>query len=261
VIENRGSPGGILAMQALVGSAPDGHTIALATMSQTVFNSYLFAKLPYDPIQDIEPITVLASNSFCIAVRADFPAATLAELIASAKERAGKLFVATAPAGTPPHVFGHLLARATSIEATLVPYKSGPDALTGVMRGEVQVMVDSPAIIVPQVKAGTIKVLAVTGRSRDVELPNVPTVAEAGMPSLQCETWFGLVAPSRTPADIITRLNRDVADILARSDIRERLATLGFLPLSTTPEAFRKLVQDEHVRWGAVIREAGLKLN
>lgn len=248
-------------MQALASSVPDGHTIALANMSQIVFNTYLFAKLPYDPARDIEPISLLASNPFCIAVRVDFPADTLDELIALARKRPEKLLVASAPTGTPPNIFAHLMARVTGMESTLVPYKSGPDALSGILRGEVHVIVDSRATIVPQVKAKAIRVLAVTGPSRDLELAEVPTVAEVGMTSLQCETWFGLVAPSRTPDNIVMRLNRLVADVLARIDVRQRLAVLGFTPLSTTPAAFRELIQDEHVRWSTVIREAGLKLD
>jgi len=147
------------------------------------------------------------------------------------------------------------------IEVTFVPYKSALEGLTGLMRGDVQVLVDSPAIMVPQAKAGMVKVLAATGHSRETELPNVPTIAEAGFPAAEYESWFGLVAPSHTPVDILARLNRDVVTILAKPAIREKLAALSFSPHGTTAEEFRALIREEHARWSGLIRDAGIKLD
>ncbi len=147
VVENRPGPGGIGAMQALIASAPDGHTLALAGVNQAVFNSYLFASLPYDPF-NFEPVTLLATNSFTIGVSKDFPASTFSELVSFAKAQPGRVSLATALPGTPPHVFAHVLAKMVGIEVTFVTYKSGLDGLTGIMRGDVQVLLDLPAVMV-----------------------------------------------------------------------------------------------------------------
>ena len=195
VVENRPGPGGVGAVQALLASASDGYTLALATMNQMVFDGYLFAKPPYDADRDIEPISLVASNSFSLAVSNSFPVATFSEFIVGARAEPGRLSVGTAPPGTAPSVFAHLMSRLTKIEVIFVPYRSGLDSLNGMLRGDVQLLVDLPAIMIPQVRAGTIKVLAVTGHSREVELPDVPTVAEAGFSTLECDLWFGRVAP------------------------------------------------------------------
>jgi tripartite-type tricarboxylate transporter receptor subunit TctC len=261
VVENRAGPGGIGAMQALVGSAPDGYTLALVAMNQAVFNSYLFSRLPYDPLQDLEPVSLVASNSFSIAVPKSYPANTFNELIALAKAQPGRIGLGTSPAGTPPHVFAQLLTRMAGIDVTLVPYRSGLEGLTGVMRGDVQALLDSPAIMVPQVTAGAIKVVVATGRMRETELPDVQTIAEAGFPAAVCEPWLGLVGPSRMSPTIVTRLNHEVAAILATAEIRQRLAKASFEPRGGSAEEFRKLIREEHERWGALIRDAGIRLD
>jgi tripartite-type tricarboxylate transporter receptor subunit TctC len=261
VVENRPGPGGISAMQALVGSAPDGHTLALATMNQAVFNSYLFSKLPYDPLRDLEPISLVASNAFSIAVHKGHPANTFGELIALTKAQPGTITLGTSPAGTPPHVFAQLLTHMTGLAVTLIPYRSGLEGLTGLMREDVHALIDSPAIMLPQVKAGTIKVLLVTGGAREPELPDVPTAAEAGVPAATAEPWLGVVAPAQTPTAIVAKLNRELARVLAGAEIRQRLAAASFESRSGSPEDFRKLIREEHERWGPLIRQAGIKLD
>jgi tripartite-type tricarboxylate transporter receptor subunit TctC len=261
LVENRVGAAGIIAIQGLVRSEPDGHTLALATMSQAVFNSYLFSSLPYDPLRDIEPVSPLVTGAMAVAAHPTLPANTLAEFVSLAKAQPGKLLVGTTGAGSPPHVFAQLLVRATGIEVMFVPFRSGPEGITGVMRGDVQVFFDAPTIIAPQVKAGTIKALAVTGRARDPELPSVPTVAEAGFREAQCEAWIGLVAPARTPAGIVARLNSELAAILAVPELRRRLEALSFEPIMGTPEEFRARIREEHARWGKLIKEVGIKLD
>ena len=146
VVENRAGPGGIAAIQALAASAADGQTLALVTVNQAVFNSYLFSKLPYDSLQDIEPISLLAFNSFSVGVQKSFGPNTFSELVAAAQAQPGKLAVGTAPPGTAPHVFAHVLARMIGIKMTFVPYRSGLEGITGLMRGDIQVLLDSPAV-------------------------------------------------------------------------------------------------------------------
>ena len=261
VVENRPGAGGIIAMRGLVGSEPDGHTLALATMSQAVFNSYLFSELPYDPMRDLEPVTPLVNGAFALAAHPGFPPNTLAEFITAAKAEPGRLLFGTAAKGSPPHLAALILTRAAGVEVSLVPFASGQDGLIAVMRGDIPVFLDAPTIISPQAKAGALKVLVVTGRAREPELPGVETVAEAGLPSAGSEAWIGLVAPARTPPEVVARLNAEVSALLARPDLRERLRALSFAPVSASPEEFRRLIHDEHARWGTTIREAGLKLD
>jgi len=261
LVENRPGAAGMIAMQALVGSMPDGYTLALATMSQAVFNSYLFSKLPYDPLRDLEFICPLVIGAMTIAAHPAVPANTLAELVALAKAQPGKLSIGTAGNGSPPDLVARLLVRAAGIDLAFIPFRTGPEGLTAVMRGDVQVFIDAPATIAPQARAGTIKVLAVTGSAREPELPDVQTAAEAGFPSVQGEAWIGLVAPARTPTEILQRLNHDIAAILEAPEVRQRLAVISFRPVIATRDEFRTLILDEHKRWGAIIREAGIKFD
>jgi tripartite-type tricarboxylate transporter receptor subunit TctC len=260
VVDNRAGPGGIAAMQALLSSAPDGHTVALATVNQLIFNSYLFSKLTYDPLTDIAPISLIASNAFSIAVKTSF-VDTLDALVRAAKAQPGTLSIGSSLPGTAPHVFAHILMRMIGIEVTFVPYRSGVDGLTGLIRSDVQILVDSPAVMAPHVKEGSIRVLAVTGRAREPQLPDVPTIAQVGFPAAEYESWFGLVAPAGIASDIVSRLQRNISSIVSNSEIRQRFAAMSFEPKGTSPEEFIKVIRDDHARWGALIREAGIRLD
>jgi tripartite-type tricarboxylate transporter receptor subunit TctC len=261
VVENRPGPGGIVAMQAMVGSSPDGYTIAITTRSQAVFNTYLFSKLPYDPLHDLEPVSTLVTGANALAAHPAFLANTFGEFVSMAKAQPGKIYLGVPANGSPPHMDALLKVRTAGIEVTFVPFRSGPDALTSLLRGDVQVSIDSPLMFTPHVKDRTLKVLAVTGRTREDALPDVPTVAEAGFPGAQGEGWIGIVAPTRTPREIVLRLNHEIATVLAIDELRGRLQTLSFTPMLATPEEFQALIREEHARWGIVIRKAGLRLD
>jgi tripartite-type tricarboxylate transporter receptor subunit TctC len=261
VVDNRPGAGGIIAMQTLVASPSDGYTIALATMSQAVFNSYLFSKLPYDPQRDLEPVSLLVTGAMALAAKPAFPANTFGEFVTMAKVQPGHIFVGVPANGSPPHLIAEMLVRSAGIEVTFVPFKSAPDALTAVLRGDVQVAVDAPLMFTPHVKDRTLKVLAVTGRSREDALLDVPTIAESGFSGLEGEAWIGVVAPARTPRELVQRLNHEIATVLAIQELRDRLLALSFTPLPETPDKFRTLIRDEHSRWAMIIREAGIKLD
>jgi tripartite-type tricarboxylate transporter receptor subunit TctC len=261
VVEDRPGASGIIAMQALVGAAADGYTIALATMSQAVFNTYLFSKLSYDPLRDLEPVSTLVSGSMAIVCNSRFPADTFGEFVVHAKARPGEVLFGTTALGSPPDVIARFLMRAVGVDVTFVPFKSGPEGVNAVLRGDVQLFVDAPLIVAEHVKARSLKALAVTGHVRETELPEVPTVGEAGFPAILGEAWIGLVAPARTPPDIVERLNREVTGVLQNPDLRRRLETLSFVTVTGSPAQFRALIRDEHARWGTVIRGAGLKLD
>ena len=259
VVENRPGAAGSVAMAALTQSPADGHTLALATMSQAVFNAYLFAKLPYDPLRDLEPIAPLVTGAMALAAHPSLPARTLGEFVTLAKAQPGKYFVAIPQSGSPPHIVALLLSRAAGIDVTLVPHKSGADAVNAVVSGEIALLFDAPTIISNQVRAGKLKALAVTGRQRDPALPDTPTASEAGF-EVQGEAWIGLVAPRGTPAAVVQRLNRELGIVLASSEMSALMARLSFRTLNSTPEAFAALIRDEHTKWSAVIRDAGLRL-
>ncbi len=261
VVEDRPGASGIIAMQSLIVAPADGYTLALATMSQAVFNSYLFSKLSYDPLRDLEPVSTLVSGSMVIVCNSRFPANTFGEFIAQARTRPGDVLFGTTALGSPPDVIARFLMRAVGVDVTFVPFKSSPEGVNSVMRGDVQLFVDAPLIVAEQVKARSLKALAVTGHVRERELPGVPTVAEAGFPAILGEAWIGLVAPARTPPDIVEQLNRKITGVLQNPDLRTQLETLSFVTVTGSPAQFRALIRDEHARWGAVIREAGLKLD
>ena len=260
VVQNKPGAAGGLAMSALVQSAPDGHTLALATMSQAVFNSYLITKLPYDPLRDLEPVAPLVNGAMVLAAHPSTAPRSLQEFVQLAKDQRGNLFVAIPQAGSPPHIVALLLNRAAGIDVTMVPHKSGSEAVNAVVSGAIPFLIDAPTIVASQVQAGTLRALAVTGRQREAALPDTPTLSQSGY-DVQGEAWIGLVAPAGTPPSVVNRLNRELGLILGTAEIRELMARLGFRTMASTPEDFRALIQAEHVKWGALIRNAGLKLD
>jgi tripartite-type tricarboxylate transporter receptor subunit TctC len=261
IVDDRPGPSGIIAMQGLVSAPADGYTIALATMSQVVFNTYLFSRLSYDPLRDLEPISPLVAGGMVIVANARFPADTFAGFIERAKARPGEILFGTTSLGSPPDVVVRFLMHAAGVNVTFVPFKSGLDGVNAVLRGDVQLFVDSPLIVAGHVRAGSLKALAVTGRAREKELPEIPTVVESGYSAILAEPWIGLVAPARTPAEIVERLNREITGILKTEDLQRRLQALSFVTVTGSPAQFGALIRDEHARWGPVINEAGLKLD
>lgn len=261
VVENRPGAGGIVAMEALVRSQPDGYTLAVATMSQAVFNPFLFSKLPYDPNRDLEPITTLVTGAMVLAANPSFAANSLAEMTKVANNAADKPFVAMPQTGSPPHVVALLLQRALGVQFNMVPYKSGAEAVAAAIAGDVPLVIEAPTAIIPHVRAGRLKALVVTGAQREPELPATPTVSQSGFTDVEGEAWIGLVAPAGTPRPVITRLHRELTAILDKPELRNRMAALGFRALGMTPEAFASLIADDRVKWGTVIRNANLKID
>jgi tripartite-type tricarboxylate transporter receptor subunit TctC len=259
VVENKPGAAGGLAMAALARSTPDGHTLALGTMSQLVFNALLFARLPYDPERDLEPVAPLVTGAMALAAHPSFPARSLPEFVALAKAQPGRLFMAMPQLGSPPHIVALLLHRAAGIDVTMVPHKSGSEAVAAVVSGEIALLIDAPTIISAQVRAGKLKVLAVTGRQREPVLPGAPTAAESGL-AVDGEAWIGLVGPAGMPPAVVQQLNRALTGIMTTPDMRERMALLGFRTLSSTADEFRAVIRADSARWGEVIRGAGLKL-
>jgi tripartite-type tricarboxylate transporter receptor subunit TctC len=261
IIENRPGAGGILAMERLAASAPDGYTIGLGTVSQAVFNSYLYSKLPYNPRRDIVPVSKLVTSSFVLAANPALNLNNLADAIALSQKIPKKLLIGIPANGSPPHVAAILLLQKTRLQATFVPFRSGPDALTAAIRGDVQLLIDGPTLIAPQVNDRRLKALAVTGHTRQDALPGIPTLAELGFKNAECESWMGLFAPRGTSPEIIARLNHESRAILDNSEYVGRLKALSFVPQSGSTDEFSAFIGQEHRRWSGALRSAGLKLN
>jgi tripartite-type tricarboxylate transporter receptor subunit TctC len=261
IVENRPGAAGIIAMEALTRAAPDGYTLAVATMSQAVFNGYLFSKLPYDPQRDLEPVASLVTGAMVLAANPAFPANSLDELVKLARRSGEKFFVAMPQTGSPPHVVSLLMQRSAGIELVMVPYKGGAEAVAAAIAGDVPLIIEAPTAIVPPVRAGKLKALVVTGRSREAGLPETPTALESGFGNLQGEAWIGLVAPAGTPALRISVLYHALAEILATPEMKERMASLGFRTFVESPQEFGRLMAADRIKWSEVIRNASLKLD
>jgi tripartite-type tricarboxylate transporter receptor subunit TctC len=261
IVENKAGAGGIVAMQALMQSPPDGYTIGLTTMSQAVFNSYLFTKLSYDPLRDLVPISTLAGSSFVLAAHPSIEAPTLRDLVAQSKKEPGKFLIGIPANGSPPHIAALLLMRETGLSATVVPFRTGPEGLTAVMRGDIQLFIDGPTLIASQAESRAIKAVVVTSYQRQDVLKNVPTIAEAGFPDAVFESWIGLVAPRGTPSDVVDRISRESRSILDGNDYAQKLKQMSFTPKAATSTEFAGLISDEHKRWAPILQAAGLKLD
>ena len=259
VVENRAGAGGIIAMQGVAGSPPDGYTIGLATMSQLVFNSYLFSKLPYDPTRDLKPISTLAWSASVLVAHPSLSASTLPEVVALTQKEPGKLLLGIPQNGSPPHIAALLLMRETGLSVTIVPFKTGPDALTAAMRGDVQLLIDGPTLLASQVDSKAVKAIVVTGPQRFDSLKDVPTVAEAGFQQASVQGWLGLVTSAGTPEAIVERLSAECQALLGSEGYVQKLKQLSFVPTSATPQEFASLIADEHRRWAPVLQAAGLK--
>jgi tripartite-type tricarboxylate transporter receptor subunit TctC len=261
LVENRPGAGGIVGMEAVLRSAPDGYTLGLASQSQMVFNPHLFDKLPYDPVRDVQPVIRTASVAIVLVAHPSLPANSLRELMALSAARANPLQVAVAPLGQPPHVLGLLAQSEAGLKFDWLPFKGGVEAVAACRAGDIALAVEAPSTVLPHIKAGTLKALAVTGTAREPSMPEVPTVSEILGRRVPGETWFGLVVPRGTPAEIVSRLRRDTALALARPDMRAVYDRFGWrLIEGSSPEEFTATVRDEGPKWGEIIRKAGVKL-
>ena len=256
VIDNKPGAGGVVGAEAAARAAPDGYTLFLGGVGSHAINPNLHAHLPYDPIKDFAPITLIASAPLILVVHPSVPAHSVRELIALAKAEPGKLNYASNGNGSSSHLAAVMFASMTGIDMVHVPYKGLAPALTDLLGGQVQLMFSSVVAIVPHVKDGKLRALAVSSKERLSLLPDLPTVAEAGVPGYQSSSWYGILAPAGTPADIVAKLNAALVKVIARPDVREALAREGADPVGNSPEAFGAFIKAEEERLGDLIRTA-----
>ena len=261
VVDTRGGAAGTIGMEAIAKAPPDGYTIGFASLSSTSIAPNLYQSVPYDPIKSFAPISLVSTMQTLVYVHPSVPARTLKELIGLAKAKPGQLNFATNGVGTLPHLASELFKSLTGADMVHVPYKGASPGMTDLMAGRVQAMFLGLGPYAPYVRAGKIVALAVAGKKRPAQLPEVPTSAEAGVPGWEAFTWFGLVAPAGTPNEVIERLNAEVRKMEASKTVRDWLATQGMEPASGTAEEFGAFIASEHAKWGRVIRESGIQID
>jgi tripartite-type tricarboxylate transporter receptor subunit TctC len=257
-IENVPGAGGNVGAVRTAQSAPDGYTL-LVTGGNIINNPYLFSHVGYDPLKDFDAVTVGAATPVVLAVNPSVPAHTVKELVALIRANTGKYSYASPGTGTPPQLVGALFAHSLNLDMVHVPFGGGGPAVEATVGGHTPISFGAMAPAVPLIKAGQLRALAVTGKTRSPTLPEIPTMAEAGFPEVEGSTWTAVVAPAGTPKDIIEKLHRMIVDSLAQSDVKEKLAAMAYVPVGSSPEECAAFFKSEMAKWSKVIKDAGLK--
>ncbi len=260
VVDNRAGAGGILGAELAAKSAPDGYKLFLGGVGSHAVNPNLHARLPYDPVKDFAPITLIASAPSVLVVHPSVPARTLAEFTALAKASPGRINYASNGNGSSAQLAAVLYESMAGVQMVHVPYKGLAPALGDLLGGEVQAMFSSVVAIVPNIKAGRLRALAVTGKRRAAALPEVPTLDESGVPGYEAGSWYGILAPAGTPQAIVAKLHAAIVHALAQPEVRERLVSEGAEVIGSTPEAFAAHITAELARMGKLIRDADIRM-
>lgn len=261
VVDNKPGSGGNLGVDAAAKAPADGYTIVLGQTSNLAINPSLYERLPYDPLKDLAPISMVASAPLVLVTHVNSPYHTLKEVIAAAKAKPGALNFASPGNGTVAHLGGELLQSTAKVKFTHVPYKGAAQAVNDLMGGQVDLYMASVPTLLGHIKSNRMRPLAVTAPKRLPDLPQVPTVAELGYPGFDTATWFGFLAPAATPKDIVARLNAEFNKALKAPALAAKLNEQGASVLSGTPEAFGSLIKQDIGRWASVIKTSGVKLD
>lgn len=261
VIDNRPGAAGNIGADLVAKSAPDGYTLLMGTVGTHAINASLYAKMPYDHVKDFVPVILVAGVPNVLEVNPALPVNSVADLIKLAKAKPGQINFASSGSGTSIHLSGELFKTMAGVDMTHVPYKGSAPAITDLMGGQVQVMFDNLPSSLQQIKAGKLRAIAVTSAKRSPALPDVPTIAESGLPGFEASSWFGLVAPAGTPPAIIARINADVNQWLQSSEAKEKLLAQGAVPAGGTPEQFAAHIRAETEKWAKVVKASGAKVD
>jgi len=261
IVDNRAGAAGSIASDIVAKSTPDGYTIMVASIGGLAVNTNLYKGLTYHPLRDFAPITWATSGSNVLVVHPSVPARSVQELIALAKAQPDKLSYGSSGAGNAGHLAGELFNGMAGIKMVHIPYKGGAPAMIDLLAGQIQLIFSSAPTAVPQVKAGRIRGLAVTTARRSVILPELPTIAEAGLPGFEADNWYGVVTTMKTPRAVIDRLNTEIVRALHTADVKQALLTQGLEVRTSTPQEFGAYMKSEFDKWAKVIKDAGIVAN
>jgi tripartite-type tricarboxylate transporter receptor subunit TctC len=261
VVENRGGANGNIGMEHVARATPDGYTIVFALTAQLAINPGLYSRVPYDPVKDFAPITLLGTGAYILVVHPSLPAKSLKQLVALAKAQPGQIAYSSSGNGSGGHLAAELLNSMAGIRMLHVPYKGGGPALMDLIAGQVQVLFSTQLASWPHIQSGRIRALAVSTAKRPASIPDLPTVAEAGLPGYDSGVWYGVLAPAGTPRDIIARLNGDVIRALNQPDYRGLLVNNAIDPIGSPPEQLGQYIKTELVKWAKVVKDAGVRVD
>jgi tripartite-type tricarboxylate transporter receptor subunit TctC len=259
VVDNRAGAGGIIGAETVARALPDGYTLIMATIASMATNVSLKRELPYDPVKDFAPVTLVAAQQLVLLVHPGVAAKSVPDLIQLAKKKTAQLTFASAGSGTGGHLSGELFKLLAGIDMLHVPYKGVAPALVDVISGQVTMTFSSILSGTPHVKSNRLRALGVTATRRSPALPDVPTIAEAGVPGYESSTWYGVLGPKAMPRPVVMKLNRDIVAVLNVPELRERLQNEGAEPVGNTPEQFGDFIRTEIVKWAKVFKAAGIK--
>ncbi len=259
VIENKAGASGMIGADLVAKAPPDGYTLLLGNIASLAINVGIYPKMSYDPVKDFTPIIRTVDVNYVMVVHPSVPAGTVSELIAHAKANPGKVAYGSAGSGSLPHLATELLKALTGTDMIHVPYKGGGPMVTDLLGGSIQLVIGDQANLMPHVKAGKLRALAVGSPKRSANFPEIPTFAEAGLPGFEATAWQGLVGPAGMPPDVVRRLNEAFNKAMAMPDVRERLLGGGLDPVGGTPEDFGRFIRSEIVKWSKIAKDVGAK--
>jgi len=259
IVENKPGASGIIASEFVKRSPPDGYTVLMGFTGSHSVNPSLYSKLPYDPVKDFQPVTVLISTKHVLVVPAESPAKSVADLVELAKKSPKRLTFASQGVGAGGHLLGEMLKAKTGTNLTHVAYKGSAPALQDMLASRVDLFFDAIVTSLPHIKDGKLRALAVASPTRSAALPNVPTMAEAGFPGIEMDQWFGMFVPAGTPAPVVAKLHDELVKAVRSPDVSGKITAQGLDVMTTTPEQFAALMKDETVKLGKVVRDSGAK--
>ena len=261
IVDNRGGGGGMIGADLVAKSAPDGYTVMMATSAEVSLNVAVYSKMTYDPVRDFTPVTEVAISPLVLVVPLSLPARDVREFIALAKQRPGKMSYASGGAGGPHNVAGEWMKLLAKVDITHVPYRGGGPLLTDLMGGHVDCAIAALPVVAAQVKAGRLRALAVTSAKRTPAFPDVPTLDESGLTGLDVSQWWGVFLPAGSPRNVVTRLHKEIVDIIKLPNIAGRMADLGAEPVGGSPEQLRELLRREIAKYRKIVKETNVRID
>ena len=261
VVENKAGAGGNIGAAFAAKAAADGHTLFMGTVGTHAINAALYKKLPYDPIKDFAPLTRVAMVPNLLVAHPSQPFKTVQEMIAYAKANPGKINFGSPGNGASPHLSGELFKSMTKVDMVHVPYKGSAPAVSDLLGGQISIMFDNLPSVIPHVRSGKLRAIAISTAKRSADLPDVPTIAEAGVPGYEATSWFGLFAPAATPAPVLAKISTALGKVLANAEVKKKIDDQGGEPANETPAQFADFIQKESLKWGKVVKESGASLD